>query len=84
MLPLLLRRRHDPPGAGGACLQRDDPTAIHEAPEISVQVGEPLGIEMCHLILRNEAGEMTGAAWYTRTSYVQAGSAIPTPTEKGD
>lgn len=59
-------------------------TAIHEAPEISVQVGEPLGIEMCHLILRNEAGEMTGAAWYTRTSYVQAGSAIPTPTEKGD
>lgn len=49
-----------------------------------MQVGEPLGIEMCHLILRNEAGEMTGAAWYTRTSYVQAGSAIPTPTEKGD
>lgn len=52
-------------------------TAVHEAPDISVQVGEPLGAEMCHLILLDEVGRQTGAAWYTRTSYVLADSAIP-------
>lgn len=52
-------------------------TALHEAAEISVQVGQPLGDRMCHLIFRDEAGRQTGAAWYTDTSYVQADSAIP-------
>lgn len=52
-------------------------TVTHEAPDISVQVGLPIGSEMCHLVLRDERGEMTGAAWYVRTSYVQADSAIP-------
>lgn len=52
-------------------------TVIHEAPEISVQVGDPLGPELCHLVLRDERGRQIGAAWYTRTSYVLADSAIP-------
>lgn len=52
-------------------------TAVHEAADISVQVGQPIGDEMCHLVLRDVDGRQTGAAWYVRTSYVQADSAIP-------